>query len=165
MYDMAKAVMTIQRAFGLIPRIIGKGDAARVSPIRPDRRTRPQIKSQRLVDLLHRLRRELPMSTSAATPLQSGSIDSMIVMDRGVDLVTPLCTQLTYEGLVDEVIGIKNCQSLPALARFNLTVPCSSRGSRFGTDQPRPRRFQFDPRRLCIRHPPPKEEETTPLLL
>ena len=29
-YDMAKALMTIQRAFGLIPRIIGKGDSAKV---------------------------------------------------------------------------------------------------------------------------------------
>lgn len=33
----------------------------------------------------------------------------MVILDRQVDLVTPLCTQLTYEGLVDEVIGIKNC--------------------------------------------------------
>lgn len=30
-YDMAKAMMTIQRAYGLIPRIIGKGDGAKVS--------------------------------------------------------------------------------------------------------------------------------------
>lgn len=60
------------------------------------------------------------MSTSAATPLQSGSIDSMIVMDRAVDLVTPLCTQLTYEGLVDEVVGIKNCQCL-----FSVSLPQS----------------------------------------
>lgn len=35
----------------------------------------------------------------------------MIILDRQVDMVTPLCTQLTYEGLVDEVIGIKNCSS------------------------------------------------------
>lgn len=34
----------------------------------------------------------------------------MIVIDRSVDMVTPLCTQLTYEGLVDEVVGIKNCE-------------------------------------------------------
>ena len=26
-------------------------------------------------------------------------------------MVTPLLTQLTYEGLIDELIGIKNCQS------------------------------------------------------
>lgn len=43
-----------------------------------------------------------------------GLIDAMIVIDRHVDLVTPLCTQLTYEGLVDEMIGIKNC-SFPLL--------------------------------------------------
>lgn len=68
-------------------------------------------RSQRLTDLLHRLRRELPLATPSATPLANGTIDSMIVLDRQVDMVTPLCTQLTYEGLVDEVIGIRNCES------------------------------------------------------
>lgn len=29
-YDLAKSIMTLQRAFGPIPRIIGKGDSARV---------------------------------------------------------------------------------------------------------------------------------------
>ena len=29
-YDMGKALITFQRAFGLIPRIVGKGDAAHV---------------------------------------------------------------------------------------------------------------------------------------
>jgi len=33
----------------------------------------------------------------------------MIVLDRSVDWVTPMCTQLTYEGLIDEIMGIKNC--------------------------------------------------------
>ena len=32
----------------------------------------------------------------------------MILIDRAVDMITPLCTQLTYEGLVDEILGIKN---------------------------------------------------------
>lgn len=32
----------------------------------------------------------------------------MIVVDRHVDLVSPLCTQLTYQGLVDEFVGIKH---------------------------------------------------------
>jgi vacuolar protein sorting-associated protein 33A len=39
---------------------------------------------------------------------QSEQIDALIVLDRGVDMITPLLTQLTYEGLVDELIGIKN---------------------------------------------------------
>jgi hypothetical protein len=32
----------------------------------------------------------------------------MIIIDRSVDWVTPMCTQLTYEGMLDEFIGIKN---------------------------------------------------------
>lgn len=41
-------------------------------------------------------------------PLEPESIDSMVIIDRQVDMVTPMCTQLTYEGLLDEIIGIKN---------------------------------------------------------
>ena len=32
----------------------------------------------------------------------------MILLDREVDVVTPMCTQLTYEGLIDETLQIKN---------------------------------------------------------
>ena len=34
-------------------------------------------------------------------------IDAIILLDRSVDFLTPLCTQLTYEGLIDEVYKIK----------------------------------------------------------
>ncbi|KWU44122.1 putative ATP binding protein [Rhodotorula sp. JG-1b] len=96
-YDLAKSIMTLQRAFGPIPRIIGKGDSAR-----------------RLVDLLKRFRTEQPSSVAHGAPLANGVIDSMVVIDRQVDMVSALCTQLTYEGLVDEVVGIKHCaESLP----------------------------------------------------
>jgi hypothetical protein len=40
--------------------------------------------------------------------LTPGSIDSIIILDRQVDMVTPMCTQLTYEGLLDEIFGIKH---------------------------------------------------------
>jgi hypothetical protein len=40
----------------------------------------------------------------------SDSVDSLIILDRSVDWVTPMCTQLTYEGMIDEFIGIKNCK-------------------------------------------------------
>ncbi|GAA6000399.1 hypothetical protein JCM10207_007996 [Rhodosporidiobolus poonsookiae] len=90
-YDMARALMTVQRAFGTIPRIIGKGDSAK-----------------RLVDLLKQMRQELPSSSPSTVPLAQGTIDSMVVIDRQVDMASALCTQLTYEGLVDEVAGIKN---------------------------------------------------------
>lgn len=34
-------------------------------------------------------------------------IDNLILIDRSVDYLTPMMTQLTYEGLVDEYLGIK----------------------------------------------------------
>ncbi|KRX42280.1 Vacuolar protein sorting-associated protein 33A [Trichinella murrelli] len=38
-------------------------------------------------------------------------IDSIIIFDRSIDYVTPMVTQLTYEGLIDEIFGIK-CASV-----------------------------------------------------
>ena len=35
-------------------------------------------------------------------------IDAVVFLDRSVDLLTPLSTQLTYEGLIDELYGIKH---------------------------------------------------------
>jgi len=33
-------------------------------------------------------------------------IKRLVLIDRTCDLVTPLCKQLTYEGLIDDLIGI-----------------------------------------------------------
>ena len=41
----------------------------------------------------------------------SSQIDSLLLIDREVDLLTPLFTQLTYEGLIDELYGIQNSKS------------------------------------------------------
>ena len=35
-------------------------------------------------------------------------IDSLLILDRTVDLLSPLLSQLTYEGLIDEIFGINN---------------------------------------------------------
>ncbi|KAF4215571.1 hypothetical protein CNMCM5878_007927 [Aspergillus fumigatiaffinis] len=97
----AKALMDIQQRQGYFPRIIGKGDHAR-----------------RLADLLLRMRKELDAEESSglADPsarglLPSASTESLIIIDREVDFGTPLLTQLTYEGLIDEFVGIKNNQA------------------------------------------------------
>ena len=46
---------------------------------------------------------------------QPGQIDAVILLDRTVDLITPLVTPLTYEGLVDELFGINyTVAQLPA---------------------------------------------------
>lgn len=60
---------------------------------------------QRLINLL---KTYLPQARTPDTP--SSNFDSLIVIDRRVDMITPLLTQLTYEGLIDELLGIKNCE-------------------------------------------------------
>ncbi|KAJ7729250.1 Sec1-like protein [Mycena maculata] len=86
-YDSAQALLTLEKLYGLFPRIVGKGDQA-----------------ARLATLLTRHQ----PSTLDTLLAQSEKIDSLIVLDRRVDMITPLLTQLTYEGLTDELIGIKN---------------------------------------------------------
>ncbi|KAL8784198.1 MAG: hypothetical protein Q9213_004090, partial [Squamulea squamosa] len=90
--------MPIQHKYGLFPRIIGKGNNAR-----------------RLMELLLRMRSEAAADETAATSrrgmMPSSSIESLIIIDREVDMATPLLTQLTYEGLIDEMFGIKNNQA------------------------------------------------------
>ena len=93
---LARALMLIQQKHGLFPRITGKGDHGK-----------------RLADLLARMRQELIASEDTSDTNKLGltpstTIESLIVVDREIDFATPLLTQLTYEGLIDEVVGIKN---------------------------------------------------------
>lgn len=96
---MARALMLVQQKHGLFPRITGKGDNAK-----------------RLADLLARMRQELIAGEDSNESNKLGltpstTIESLIVIDREIDYATPLLTQLTYEGLVDEVVGIQNNQA------------------------------------------------------
>ncbi|RYP65258.1 hypothetical protein DL769_006370 [Monosporascus sp. CRB-8-3] len=96
---MAKALMGIQSKHGLFPRIAGKGDNAK-----------------RVAELLSRMRQEIlagedTSETTKAGLTPSNTSESVIIIDREVDFVTPLLTQLTYEGLIDEVFGIQNNQT------------------------------------------------------
>ncbi|KAF2736592.1 Sec1-like protein [Polyplosphaeria fusca] len=99
-YLAAKALMLQQQKHGLFPRIFGKGDNAK-----------------RLVDLLIRMRTEVTAGESSGSEASflgltpSSTIDSLIVIDREVDFPTVLLTQLTYEGLIDEVFDISANQT------------------------------------------------------
>ncbi|ETW18768.1 hypothetical protein PFFVO_02663 [Plasmodium falciparum Vietnam Oak-Knoll (FVO)] len=47
-------------------------------------------------------------------------IDSCIIIDRRVDMITPFCTPFTYEGLIDHFFGIDNLQiEIPRYIIFN----------------------------------------------
>lgn len=84
---VARALDMLQSRFGLIPNIKGKGRAA-----------------AQVADILSRMQKEQTLDTERA----SSEIDTMILLDRQVDLVTPMCWQLTYEGLIDEFLSINN---------------------------------------------------------
>ena len=87
LHEMANAIMSIQALYGFAPVVYGKGAAAKT-----------------LYDLTARMKREM----QAEEPESPSQIDTMIIFDRQVDLISPLITQLTYEGLIDEFFGIKN---------------------------------------------------------
>ncbi|CAE6414490.1 unnamed protein product [Rhizoctonia solani] len=91
-YYAAQALSTMQRAYGKFPRVVGKGDAAK-----------------KLQSLMAHLT-AYPRAGSGAAPVPdvSKQFDSLVIIDRSTDLITPFLTQLTYEGLLDEYIGIKN---------------------------------------------------------
>ena len=110
-HALAKALHALQRSVtGTVPLVRGKGPAAR-----------------QVADLLLRLRKEeyaasggagdgggaagLASSASGAVmppPPGYSSPFAVVLLDRCVDWVTPMCTPLTYEGLIDEVLGIVN---------------------------------------------------------
>ena len=60
-----------------------------------------------VAELLERMRQELFSAGSAMKDIPP-QFDAVILLDRSLDLLTPLSTQLTYEGLVDEIYGIKH---------------------------------------------------------
>ncbi|NXF33380.1 VP33A protein, partial [Nyctibius bracteatus] len=87
LYHAAKGLMTLQALYGTIPQIFGKGECAR-----------------HVANMMIRMKREFPGSQNSIFPV----FDTLLLLDRNVDLLTPLATQLTYEGLIDEIYGIQN---------------------------------------------------------
>ena len=77
----------MQTLYGVIPNIYAKGKCAKM-----------------VAEQILRMRREL---SSIQEPQITSKIDNLIIIDRSVDMITPMMTQLTYEGMIDENIGIK----------------------------------------------------------
>lgn len=85
-HQIVEGLVKLQDIYGQIPRISGQGKAAKL-----------------VCDLLLK-RRKFQAQPSDKTP----QISQIILIDRRIDLITPLLTQLTYEGLLDEVFGINH---------------------------------------------------------
>ncbi|TCD62501.1 hypothetical protein EIP91_006797 [Steccherinum ochraceum] len=89
LFNSMQALVSLQKLYGSFPRIVGKGDYA-----------------AKLAHLL--TRHNHGQGGSAAGKVASEKLDSLIILDRRVDMISPLLTQLTYAGLMDELIGFKN---------------------------------------------------------
>lgn len=86
LYHAAKGLMTLQALYGTIPQIFGKGECAR-----------------QVANMMIRMKR-----VYRKPKFNISCFDNLLLLDRNVDLLTPLATQLTYEGLIDEIYGIQN---------------------------------------------------------
>lgn len=86
LHTVAKSIVNLQCLFGSIPNIYGQGDSA--SKVDNLVRTLTTEMSEKRTSLDH-------------------AIGHLILIDREVDFVTPLCSQVTYEGLLDDIFGIK----------------------------------------------------------
>ncbi|XVE68818.1 hypothetical protein DITRI_Ditri09bG0100400 [Diplodiscus trichospermus] len=87
LWHIAKAIHKLESSFGVIPNVRAKGKS-----------------SVLVADILNRMQTEEPVSSDMAVP----EINTLILIDREVDMVTPMCSQLTYEGLLDEFLRINN---------------------------------------------------------
>ena len=92
----ARALLRFQACFGLIPNVKAKGPSAKTV-------------LERMLRL--RLERDMPefeQSCMEAQGLGGGpAVDTLVIIDREADLVTPMLTPLTYEGLIDAILGIR----------------------------------------------------------
>ena len=65
-------------------------------------------------------------------PFTAGAsgIDTLILLDRTLDLATPMATQLTYEGLLDEVFGLSCGQvRMEAEGKFSVVAGTARHGA------------------------------------
>jgi hypothetical protein len=89
LHQVASSLINLEEKFGTIPLVHGKG---RFSQMVWDMFTR--IKEVRGLKEFHH-------------PTSGMGVSEVILFDRSCDWVTPMCSQLTYEGMLDDVFGIQ----------------------------------------------------------
>ncbi|KAI4972308.1 hypothetical protein ZWY2020_003233 [Hordeum vulgare] len=87
-WHVAEAIHRLELAFGAIPNVRAKG-----------------VASTRAAQLLNHMHLQDPVDMD---DMGVPEIETVILLDREVDMVTPMCSQLTYEGLLDEMLEIHN---------------------------------------------------------
>lgn len=110
LHACAVALQTFQRTYGRIGRVFGKGQCA-----------------QTVWQLCRAMGSDYAATGESSLPIggeRNGTIDQLIIIDRSIDLMSVLATQLTYEGLIDEHVGIHQCLAkFPADTSVGQSVP------------------------------------------
>ncbi|VVC35846.1 Hypothetical protein CINCED_3A007180 [Cinara cedri] len=97
LYRVAQAIVMLEDIYGRFSRMTGKGQVVK-----------------QVWDLVSKISLE-PRKQNSKANRNYKIIDHLVLIDRSVDLMTPMVTQLTFEGLIDELFGIDCCTvALPA---------------------------------------------------
>lgn len=132
----AAGIQDLQQRYGLIGRITGKGTS-----------------TQELIDILLRKReeRQTELSETVTSPTKNPTseqifdhqyanvftgknIEQLVAIDRQSDPITPLLTQLTYEGLIEEFYGITESGQVELPA--SIVTPNTGGGTNSNTSIP-----------------------------
>lgn len=89
LHSVAQSLLQLEAIYGLFPLVHGKGHLAEL-----------------VWALFKRIKeaKQLPLTQKPGGP----KITEVIILDRKCDLITPLCSQLTYEGILDDVFSIQS---------------------------------------------------------
>lgn len=88
LHSVATSLLLLEEQFGTIPKIHGKGKF-----------------SSMVYEMFTRMKEALGKDTFVKS---NGDMDisEVVLFDRTCDLITPMCSQLTYEGMLDDVFKI-----------------------------------------------------------
>jgi len=121
-FYMAKALMHLQSKFGVIPSIYSIGGAGKtvvdiMLRLRKEEAMSEALKAPKPMKELSQkgvppvAPRTRPKESSEAGAAEGPRISEVVVIDRRVDLYSVLCSQFTYQALIDMVYGVKNNQT------------------------------------------------------
>lgn len=90
LHSIARSLLQLEEIYGTFPTIHGCGDY-----------------SQKIWEMFARLK-ELQNTRPNISKKKGPSITDVVIFDRQCDLVTPLLSQLTYEGILDDVFHVRS---------------------------------------------------------
>lgn len=117
LFYASKAIMHIQSLFGVIPSVHAVGSAAKAVLDAMLRLRKEQSGSESTQDANRPREASQPgvppivpqaQRRSDATNAQASQISEIVLIDRRVDIFSVLCSQFTYQALIDQVFGLNN---------------------------------------------------------